>query len=343
MKKYLWSILSILKKHWRKILIVLVALILAGLFVLAIYHWVTGVPWPSWTGFSDYTGPLSKDDRGKTLWDWMGLLIIPLVLAVGAYLFNRAEKENELKIAKQRYKNDQEISMDRQREQTLQNYIDKMNELLLEKKLRTSQTEDEVRAMARTRTLTTLRLLDSKRKGILLRFLFEAELISTNESIVNLKDADLEGADLNHAFLKGVNLALAHLEGAILEGTFLIEANLSDAYLKAAKMKGAYLKDANLTDANLECTDLRNVDLMGADLTVAKLDHADLRGADLKIARLTGASLMGTNLVGADLTGADFERASLANADLTGVTMPDGTKYDPVIHTSEMFTGRKDG
>jgi hypothetical protein len=83
----------------KKIFVWIAPIIAVGLIGLSIYHWMTGIPWPDWTGFSDYTGPLTKDQRGKTLWDWMGLFIIPVVLAVSAYLFNRAEKANDLKIA----------------------------------------------------------------------------------------------------------------------------------------------------------------------------------------------------------------------------------------------------
>jgi hypothetical protein len=66
-----------------------------------------------WTGFTDYIGPPIGDNqnyfRGKTLWDFLGLLIIPVVLAMGALWFNRQEKEREQYIAK-----------DRQQEEALQ-------------------------------------------------------------------------------------------------------------------------------------------------------------------------------------------------------------------------------
>ena len=65
-----------------------------------------------------------------------------------------------------------------------------MAELLLEKKLRTTENK-EVRNVARTRTLAVLRTLDGTRKGIVLRFLKEAGLIDKEKTIV-----DLEGADL---------------------------------------------------------------------------------------------------------------------------------------------------
>ena len=43
----------------------------------------------------------------------MGLLIIPLLLAVFMYLFNEVEKAKELRITKQHNKSDQEIATDR--------------------------------------------------------------------------------------------------------------------------------------------------------------------------------------------------------------------------------------
>ena len=48
---------------------------------------------------------------GKTLWDWLQLLIIPLVLAIAALLFNLASTRTEQKIAAQRYEQDQKLQL----------------------------------------------------------------------------------------------------------------------------------------------------------------------------------------------------------------------------------------
>ncbi len=45
--------------------------------------------WPEWTFF------------GKTLWDWMGLLIIPIVLAIGGFLLQRSERKTDRDLAEQ--------------------------------------------------------------------------------------------------------------------------------------------------------------------------------------------------------------------------------------------------
>src|SRR5438128_9059503 len=97
----------------------------------------------SWTGL-----------HGRTLYDWLQLLIIPVVLAVGGYLFNYTTTKAEQRRTQLQDQTEREIASDNQREATLQAYIDNMSELLLDRKLRESPEDDEVRKIARVRTLT---------------------------------------------------------------------------------------------------------------------------------------------------------------------------------------------
>ncbi len=48
--------------------------------------------------------------RGKTLWDWLQLLIIPVVLAVGGYLFNLTVSRNEQKNSQLRDQTERDIA-----------------------------------------------------------------------------------------------------------------------------------------------------------------------------------------------------------------------------------------
>jgi hypothetical protein len=173
--------------------------------------------------------------------DWLQLLIIPLVLAIAALLFNRATTrteqqiaakryEQDQEIAAKRYEQDQEIALDKQREDLLQAYLDRISELLLEKSLATSPSE-EARNVARVRTITILIQLDTRRVEYVFAFLRESGLTSTkpNGSIVSLNKARLgkvnfSGADLREVDLSGANLYKANLSGA----------NLSNAYLSNA-------------------------------------------------------------------------------------------------------------
>jgi hypothetical protein len=156
-----------------------------------------------WTGLGSYTPPAkdSNFQRGKTLWDWLQLLIIPAVLAVAGYVFTLTTSQNERRAIEQRSKTEHDIATDNQRETALQDYINKLSELLLEKKLRKSQLGEEVRNIARIRTLTVLLRLDDKRKGSILLFLYESGLIEKHDSIINLSGADMFAADLGAADL----------------------------------------------------------------------------------------------------------------------------------------------
>jgi hypothetical protein len=78
-------------------------------------------------------------------------------------------------------------------------------------------------------------------------------------------------------------------------------AELRGADLCHADLRGADLLGADLCHADLRGADLRGADLRGTDLRGTNLRHADLRGADLRGADLHEADLRGTNLRHADL------------------------------------------
>ena len=222
-----------------------------------------------WTGLGPYISPPhSKDSdfqRGKTLWDWLQILFIPAILTLGALWFTSRQNQ------------DREISLDNQREVALQAYIDKMSELILEKNLRESQLKAEVRDIARVRTLTILPQLDSIRKGSVLRFLAEAGLISTTNTVVGLSLANLRGADLHLAILNDVNLYNSDLRSADLRGADLSDAELIEADLYETRLGKASMQRVNLTSAGLA-----KADLSGAKVTEEQLKKVkSLKGATM--------------------------------------------------------------
>jgi uncharacterized protein YjbI with pentapeptide repeats len=214
---------------------------------------------------------------GITLWDWIKILIVPAAIAIGVAWLNQAQRAGELEVENQRAQ-----------DEALQAYLDQIGQLLLDKErpLRQSKEDDEVRTLARARTLTVLRRLDDERKASVLQFLHESGLIAKKCVVVYLGRADLSRANL-------------------------IKSNLI----------GAYLRGANLSRANLS-----GASLMGAELVRANLRGANLRGANLSISDLSDADLSGANLSDADLSGAKgWTEGQLSEArTLVGATMPDG-------------------
>jgi uncharacterized protein YjbI with pentapeptide repeats len=274
-----------------------------------------------WTGF-----------KGKTVWDWLqllGVLAVPAVVGFGVAWFTHVQQESdqrradeqhnhdqaleeqraqtEREAAEKRAQTEQEIALDNQREAALQAYIDSMSALLLERQLRASQPADEVRMIARVRTLTVLPHLDKERKRSLLLFLQESRLIEAGKQIIDISGADLSEANLREAELGPadlleVNLSAADLNNAYLVGILLGEANLSRANLDGANLDAASLHDANLTGARLWMARMARANLQRTFLAHANFEGADLTGALLNEARLLETNFRGANLIGANLS-----------------------------------------
>jgi uncharacterized protein YjbI with pentapeptide repeats len=140
--------------------------------------------------------------------------------------------------------------------------------------------------------------------------------VDSNNTWVDLAEAELGGADLSGVNLSGGNLSGANFRGARLNGADLGKSDLSRAELSYANLSEAHLAKANLNEANLG-----RADLSGSDLNEANLGRADLSGAYLIGTRLIGAYLTEAKLVGAIVSGADLTEAVLTKADLNGVVL----------------------
>jgi uncharacterized protein YjbI with pentapeptide repeats len=284
-----------------------------------------GIRWPRWTGF-----------RGMTVRDWLQLLIVPFALVVIGFLFTLQQDARQQaiedqraqqaqKIENKRAEAERELAEQRAQDEALQAYLDQMSGLLLERDLRASEVESEVRTLARARTLTVLARLDPRGRTAAMQFLEEAVLIQHVEGIgpiIRLNDAALSKADLRYTDLR--------------------YANLSDANLSDAKLRGANLKNADLGFTDLSKADLSKADLSGDFGTY--LGYADLSDADLTNTNLgNNTDLGGADLSGADLSGAEGitnEELEQQAASLKGATMPNGQKYEDWLKDRE--SGKED-
>jgi uncharacterized protein YjbI with pentapeptide repeats len=229
----------------------------------------------AWTGFS-----------GRTLWEWLVAILIPatipVVVALAAYLLNKAQRERELQAQKAQRESEQKIEQDRQEEATLQAYFHSMNDLLLARGLKESQPGSTERTFARSYTVWVLRALESSAaKNQIIQFLREHDLVhhGHNQRMQFVSKADraivnLAGAKLQKIDLRGVDLSYLDLSGADLR-----EANLSSACLAHACLNDAELQEADLTRANLTCAWLRTAFLHKANLAGAIVDYTDWENA----------------------------------------------------------------
>ena len=239
------------QKWWQKnkrLIIITTFITLAFLIAFALA--VSWFGW-DWTGFNSGESKITKTPQGtnieyspgKTLWDWLallGTLAIPLVVGFGAAWYSHSQQAHDQKLADERTASEkeladkraafeQEITMDRLREELLQRYFDDMSVLLLKEGLLTSEPFSPKSTIARARTLAVLHRVTATRKGLVLQFLHEAKLIDKDKRILDLRGADLSRADLRDADLRRADLSGTNLSEARLTGANLSEANLKDA------------------------------------------------------------------------------------------------------------------
>lgn len=252
-----------------------------------------------WTGFHE-----------KSLLDYIQIIVLPFVLIAGGQLVSQAVNASSRAQA-----------LEDAQEQRLQEYLNQLASLALDRQLLDSGHADAqrvvMREVARAQTLTALAGMDGARKRFVVTFLYELGLINGHDPLIMINTGDLTEADL-----VGAELFAANLSGARLSNAELEDARLTSAVMNGAQLSGANLRHALLVDTRLNQADLRLANLEGIDASNASMFSTDLRGASLRDANLASANLRSVDLRGADLTNANF-----TDADLTGALV--GSDGDP--------------
>lgn len=300
----------------------------------------------NWLGFED-----------KRLWNWMDLLLVPVIVAFVVWILDRREHmsdriaakervDHEQSLTNQRAATDRKINNDRLNQQTLESCLEYISGHVLNSHMSPAVPLVKT-AIIRARVLEVIDSLgyDYQRRDQVLRFLHETDFHKTggtsqplfkkaNLSKLKLRKADLREVDFSGADLTSANLCGSRLFGACFEdarlpmirliGVSLDKANLTRADLNKAclaksSLAGAILNDAQLIDANLKCANLS-----GAVMEKARLDNANLERADLSDAQLPGAVLRGANLKSANLRPTTLNNADLRDADLSSAIIEVG-------------------
>jgi hypothetical protein len=164
----------------------------------------------------------------------------------------------------------------RAREAALRACLEQLGSLLTHDKWsatdKKGDTDNHLRALVRAEVLSVLGTLDGGRKRILVRFLYESELLKRGKPAVGFSGADLREAELSGLTLSNASLSYVRLQGAKLGHANLERADLSYSVLYGADLLGADLRGADLQEA----------DLQGAKVTEEQLaDMRSLRGATM--------------------------------------------------------------
>ncbi|WP_158500399.1 pentapeptide repeat-containing protein [Xenococcus sp. PCC 7305] len=241
----------------------------------------------------------------KTLWDWLELLIIPVIFSFGGYLVSAAAEKV------------QEAAVEEQYQQRLfRGYIAQISELLIDKGLTTADEFSEVKVVAQSLTESTLRDLDAQRRNSLMLFLRSTGLAtplpgSESQSGI-LSWSNLANIDLSETIMNAIDLHYADLENA----------NLSQAFLGG----GSNLNNVKFNNTILDKTDFRDASLQEAVFAYTNLETAE----NITEEQLRTAFICNTKMP--DGSESDRDCAFLIEQLLCNIAPPEGSDpgaFDP--------------
>lgn len=196
---------------------------------------------------------------------------------------------------------------------------------------------------ARVQLLTELRdvlpklttadgMVDGARKGRLLRYLYESDLLSAPSLLLKVEMKNKQDNDKAKDCLKRIGAPGRRGQPA-KDVAKDLKGCTSTLFLHAMDFSGASLENAYLRGAFLPYLDLRYANLRKADLTNTILRSANLENADFSGANLTGTDLDSTILVGANLNDVNISDQNWPNlngaeAFYASYSFPDSVNSD---------------
>ena len=255
---------------------------IASSIAFVIYCVVSSPEQIGWTGFKKDTEVsktekilengkeitvVTKNVSGKTLWDWLSVLGVPLSLALLGFWFQhisakqaalekartdeqavleKARANEQAALEKKRSNEQAKLEKEKaechEKEEMLQVYFDRLSTLLVDKNLIAIATKVDLSSDKETE---------------------KQELLHASTSIIRARTASI---------LRRLGEDSKRKSSVIL---FLIEAEVVNK-LKLKHLIGDNLKSADLSSCSLSGIDLSDIDLSGADLSGADLSRADL-------------------------------------------------------------------
>jgi uncharacterized protein YjbI with pentapeptide repeats len=238
-----------------------------------------------WSGF-----------QKKSLWDWLQLLVVPSMLAFGAFYLNYSSEARDKKLADEQHK--QEVVKD---------YFSKMQSLILEeKRIRISETPSEQikrdyysknsssskdqqklspesQSIARALTLAVLDEVNGSQKGKIIAYLAEAGLIEQPTPAIrlnsaNLKEIILEDINLDKVMINYANMTGANMTDVTFRNSDISYSDLSNSTLKNVNFNNPnYIEDQIKAPKTAGVTKIGSVNLKGSTIIDGNFNFTNLQ------------------------------------------------------------------
>ena len=220
---------------------------------------------------------ITVKDPSKSFWDILGILGVPLVLAVLGAWFQKTQQEQSERIAKKRERQDG----DETREEVLQTYFDRISTLLIDKSLMAiaakKEAFDEIKKEGSSAKVVssydfTQKELTASIPAKIDRYVEGGDDRGLND-LLGFSKQEQELLEVSIDVIRARTLSIlrrfeqdSERKSSVIR--FLVEADVI-ARLRSTSLSSAYLSRAYLSRANLSRANLSGANLSGADLSGA--------------------------------------------------------------------------
>ncbi|CAF0935809.1 unnamed protein product [Didymodactylos carnosus] len=250
---------------------------------------------------------------------WLTLLataLVPLMIGIFTVVITIQHQSS----ADRQRQQEQQQADNLQNERTFSTYVDDISKLLLTKEV---TTDNKALLYIRTKTLSSLRKLDTQRRKYLLLFLYESQLLQYDKTKKHDRSTlNLAGADLNHIHIEKPK----NFNNLSLPGVELNNASFTNCHLQHSRFADSIMNDIRFTNSFLLGTRFSRCSLERADFRNTTLTHVSFRSAILRHADFTRAWTKAADFTNADLYGALMTEKHLQEAELLdNARLPNGS------------------
>jgi len=207
---------------------------------------------------------LNKENRQKDI-------EIAKQLRKQQYELDEQRRTQELALDEARRSQDLSISENKQRDSVFNVYIRDLTNLLLENNYQL--TRPMLNLIIRPMTLTVLRQLDSTRKVLLIKFLYESKMLRTDHENMRV---DLTDGDLNGIHLDSIQMDYLSLRGASLINSSFISSNLEMSDFQNVDLTNSLFLNTMLSESTFYRARLVRTQFNDSTLTLCDFHLVDL-------------------------------------------------------------------
>lgn len=285
---------------------------------------------PSWFGIYEDPIPLNMPgnyiiihQQSKTLWDWLQLLLVPIILILGGFWLNRSESRHSLEM--QKSINDTNLSIEKERfeDGILNSYINDIAQMIINSdtaKLRTNR----IMAVYKIKTLTTLNRLNSERRNYLIQFLVDSKMLNYWDFLSDFKNIHVSGIFFNDVSFDdfkfiGSSISSSRFFSCSIQSSKSSHSDFTSSMFNDMKINIFDISSSKFIQSSLVKVIFSECKIKDSKFYGSKIQHSSLGNSTIESSDLSCSTISNTNFSDTKFYCCDFIRSSIKDSSFIDV------------------------